>query len=126
MNKHWKKENLGGKLVALNNISENTQKQATFLKWFFFFFALSVVINSKENSLQIFISTVFSLYVMLWTIWYHLYNLKKVENTHEGVLIFVKLQASVYNFIKSNTHPCVLFTFLKLYKAVHLETIQLI
>ena len=26
-------------------------------------------------------------------IWYHLYNLKNVENTHGGVLILVKLQA---------------------------------
>ena len=63
---------------------------------------------------------------MLWANWYHLYNLKKVKNTHGGVLIFVKLQASACNFIKSNTPPCVLFTFLKLYKAAHLETIQLI
>ena len=27
-------------------------------------------------------------------IWYHLYNLKNVKNTHGGVLILVKLQAS--------------------------------
>ena len=29
---------------------------------------------------------------MLCTIWYHLYNLKNVENTHGGVLLLVKLQ----------------------------------
>ena len=30
---------------------------------------------------------------MLYAIWYHLYNLKNVKNTHGGVLLFVKLQA---------------------------------
>ena len=30
-----------------------------------------------------------------WAIWYHLYNLKNVKNIHGGVLILVKLQASV-------------------------------
>ena len=33
---------------------------------------------------------------MRCTIWYHLYNFKKVKNTHEGVLFLVKLQASAY------------------------------
>ena len=32
-------------------------------------------------------------YVMRCAIWHHLYNLKNVKNTHEGVLILVKLQA---------------------------------
>ena len=31
-------------------------------------------------------------YVMRCVIWYHLYNLKNVKNTHGGVLILVKLQ----------------------------------
>ena len=30
---------------------------------------------------------------MLCAIWYHLHNLKKVKNTHRGVLLLVKLQA---------------------------------
>ena len=30
---------------------------------------------------------------MRCAIWYHLYNLKNVKNTHGGVLILVKLQA---------------------------------
>ena len=54
--------------------------------------------------------------VMLCTIWYPLYNLKNVKNTHGGVLLFVKLQAETRNFTKSNTPPWVLFTFSKLYK----------
>ena len=29
----------------------------------------------------------------LCAIWYHLYNLKNVKNTHGGMLILVKLQA---------------------------------
>ena len=52
----------------------------------------------------------------LCAIWYHLYNLERVKNTHGGVLLLVKLQASACNFTKSNTPPWVFFTFLKLYK----------
>ena len=49
------------------------------------------------------------LYVMRCAIWYHLYNLKHVKNTHGGVLILVMLQASACNFIKINTPPWVFF-----------------
>ena len=31
--------------------------------------------------------------VMSYAIWYHLYNLKNVKNTHGGVLLLLKLQA---------------------------------
>ena len=31
--------------------------------------------------------------VVRWAIWYHLYNLKNVKNTHGGLLILVNLQA---------------------------------
>ena len=42
---------------------------------------------------------------------------KKRENTHEGALLVVKLQASSCFFTKSNTPPWVLFfTFFKLYQ----------
>ena len=30
----------------------------------------------------------------LCAIWYHLYNLQNVKNTHEGVLLLVKLQTT--------------------------------
>ena len=53
---------------------------------------------------------------MFCAIWYHLYNLKNVKNTNEGVLLFVKLQVEACNFTKSNTPPRVFFTFFKLYK----------
>ena len=33
-------------------------------------------------------------YVLLRAIWYHLYNLKNVKNTHGGMLLLVKSQAS--------------------------------
>ena len=39
-------------------------------------------------------------YQILCTIWYRAYNFKNVKNTHEGVLILVKLQAY---FTKSDT-----------------------
>ena len=35
---------------------------------------------------------------MRCAIWYHLCNSKNVKSTHGGVLILVKLQASVLNF----------------------------
>ena len=41
---------------------------------------------------------------------------KNVKNTHGGVILLIKLQASAYNFTKSNTPPWVFFTFFKLYK----------
>ena len=50
---------------------------------------------------------------MRCAIWYHLQNLKNMKNTHEGVLILVKLQASACNFTKINTPPWVFFTFFK-------------
>ena len=53
---------------------------------------------------------------MLCTLWCYLYNLKNVENTHGGVLLLVKLQAKACIFTKSNTPPCVFFTFFKLFK----------
>ena len=34
-----------------------------------------------------------SSYVMRCVIWYRLYNLKNVKNSHGGVLLLVKLQA---------------------------------
>ena len=52
---------------------------------------------------------------MLCAIWYDLCNLKNVNNTHGGVLLLVKLQASACNFAKSNTTPGVFVTLFKLY-----------
>ena len=40
--------------------------------------------------------------VMLCTIWY---NLKKVKNTHGGVLLLVTLQTKACNFATSSTPP---------------------
>ena len=56
------------------------------------------------------------LYVMCCAIWYYLYNLKNVKNTHGGVLISVKLQVLACNFTKVNNPPWVFLTFFKLYK----------
>ena len=39
---------------------------------------------------------------MLCAIWYHLYNLKTMKDTHGGVLFLVTLQAKACNFAKSN------------------------
>ena len=52
-----------------------------------------------------------SIYMVRYAIWYHLYNLKNVKNTHGWVLIIVAC-----NFTKINTPPRVFFTFFKLYK----------
>ena len=40
------------------------------------------------------------LIVMRCAIWYNLYNLKKVKNTHGGVLLLVKLQAKPATLLK--------------------------
>ena len=56
-------------------------------------------------------------YVMLCAIWYHLYNLKNVKNTHRGVLLLVMLETEACNFTKSNTSVTrMFFVFSKLYK----------
>ena len=46
-------------------------------------------------------------HMMLCTIWYHLYNLKNVKDTHRGELLLVtfRLQLEACNFIKSNIPP---------------------
>ena len=36
---------------------------------------------------------------MRCAVWYHLYNLKNVKNTHGGVLIFLKLQAETKQMV---------------------------
>ena len=46
--------------------------------------------------------------VMRCAIWYHLYNLKNVKNTHGGVLILVKLQASSLQLKLILLHRCFL------------------
>ena len=46
------------------------------------------------------------LYVVRCAIWYHLYYLKNVKNTHGGLLLLVKLEAKAWVFS----------TFLKLHK----------
>ena len=51
------------------------------------------------------------LFVVRYANWYHLYNLKNVNNPHGGVLILVKLQASACNFTKINTPPWVFSHF---------------
>ena len=55
------------------------------------------------------INRIDSLKVILFTIWYHLYNLKSVKNTHRRVFIL-----KARNFNKSNTPPWVFFSFFKL------------
>ena len=55
-------------------------------------------------------------YVILYAIWYHLYNLKNKKNTHEVVLFLVKLQAKACNFTESSTLPWVFFKFFKMHK----------
>ena len=55
--------------------------------------------------------------VMLWAIWYHLYNLKKkVKKIHGGALLLEELKPEVYDFTRSNAPRWVSFTFLKLFK----------
>ena len=50
--------------------------------------------------------------MMRCVIWYHLYNLKNVKQTHGGVLLLVKLQAKTCNLTKIDTPPWVFLCFL--------------
>ena len=63
--------------------------------------------HHNEN-LQFLSSIVLSRYLLLRSIdhklvCYHLYNLKNMKNTHDGVSLLVKFQAEVCNFTVSNT-----------------------
>ena len=53
--------------------------------------------------------------MIIYAIWYHLYNLKNVKNTHEGVLYLAKLQASLQLYSKKYLSMGV-FTFFDLCK----------
>ena len=53
---------------------------------------------------------------MLCVIWYYLYNLNNVENTHGEVILSVKLKVLACIFTKSFTTPWVFFTLFKLHK----------
>ena len=71
----------------------------------------------------------FPSYDTLSAIWYYLYNLKNVKNTHGGGLLLVKFLAEA---CKSNTPPWMFFLFFflnctngtKLRKASHIETVN--
>ena len=58
-----------------------------------------------------------SSYVKICAIWYHLYNLKSVKNTHGGVLLLVvQFQAkSLQLYLKKHSSMSVFYVF-KLYK----------
>ena len=51
--------------------------------------------------------------VVLWVIWYHMYKLKYVKNTHGGVILLVKFSFSLQLYWKYHSSMDV-FTFLKL------------
>ena len=55
---------------------------------------------NDNNEMQVILT-----FVMRCAVWYHLYNLKNVKNTHVGVLI-------LGNFTKISTPPWMFFTFL--------------
>ena len=79
---------------------------------FFIFLLLFQVLSYPQQLLLL----MFDIYVVRCVIWYHSHNFKNMKNTHGGVLILVKLQASACNITKINTPPWVFFTFLKWYK----------
>ena len=56
----------------------------------FWQYSLSVSHLSRQ---QIFLNTIWTFKIMIiCAIWYHLYCLKNVKNTHGGVLLLLKLQ----------------------------------
>ena len=75
--------------------------------------AMKTSFRHYDVALQIFD---LSIYETLCVIWHYLYNSKNLKNTHGGVILLVKLQASSCNFTKRITLPWVYFTFFKLYK----------
>ena len=67
----------------------------------------------KKNSiLSDYCDCVKIVYLVGCAIWYHLYNLKNVKNTREGLILLVKLQDLACNCTKINTPPWVFSRFL--------------
>ena len=64
----------------------------------------ATILRYVDNATKI-IPRFTSTYVMLCAIWYHLYNLKTLKNTHGGVLLLVKLQSEACNFTRKLTLP---------------------
>ena len=62
------------------------------------------------------VSSVLTSYLTLCSIWYQLYNLKKVKNIHRGLLFLVILQAEDCKLTKVDTLLPVFFKFFKLKK----------
>ena len=61
-------------------------------------FPSSLNITTSKNGIShqkmlVFSSVLYYKHVMHCVIWYHLYNLKNVKNTHGGVLLLVNFQA---------------------------------
>ena len=50
---------------------------------------------STEQKKHVYIPSLF-INMVRCSIWYHSYNLENVKNTHEGVLLLVKLQAKAW------------------------------
>ena len=75
----------------------------------------SNTLKTSEKQKNCFLMFPEDIVVMRYAIWYHLYNSKNVKNTMEALLL-VKLQASAWNFTKSNTPPWVFSMFFTLYK----------
>ena len=57
-----------------------------FLGFFSLFFENNWIVKIKNAE------KCWNVIVIFCAIWYHLYNLKNVKNTHEGVLLLIKLQ----------------------------------
>ena len=56
------------------------------------------MVDPYQKILTLFTNTTFAhkvrSYVMLYAIWWYLFNLKNAKNTHEEVLLLAKLQAT--------------------------------
>ena len=54
------------------------------------------------------------LYIMLWAIWYHLYNFENVKNTHRGVLLlcFSRFSNCINGTkLRKVSHICFMYSF---------------
>ena len=104
-------------LTGSREVSLEFQISKTLQHGQFALFSMSNFMSKNEYKCS---PAFYSLFVVCCAIWYRLYNLKNVKNTHRGVLILVKLQAETCNFTEINTPPWVIFTFFKLYKRYQL------
>ena len=82
------------------------------MHWIFSRTVAKWVMKRTEQCLLICLWCLSFSFVILYAIWYHLYNLKNVNNIHGGVILLAKLQASASSWFLHRYQNALTVSFL--------------